>query len=191
ERALRPLENLDALQVRGIDVEIAARQLSGLIVQIDRDIRKAVDGPTRLGSLVADTQAAHEDLRLTWPGGGARDVGQISHRVVEVRDIQLLQRLAGKRLDGDRHILRVLAAPLRGDNDFLQTAAGSGRLISRRSGMDRGGCVGPENCGDCAGALGVDMHRPSLPLWLFRRLRCNHCTTRYTAPAYGGFHSSK
>ena len=40
QRALRALEDLDALQVGGVDVEIAARQLRRLLVEVDRDVRE-------------------------------------------------------------------------------------------------------------------------------------------------------
>jgi len=42
-RALRAFEDFDALQVRGIDIEVAARQRAGLIVEVDRDAREAPD----------------------------------------------------------------------------------------------------------------------------------------------------
>ena len=42
-RALRTLEDFDALQVRGVDVEVAARQRAGLVVEVDRDAREAAD----------------------------------------------------------------------------------------------------------------------------------------------------
>ena len=34
QRALRTLQHLDALEIRGVDVEIAVRQLRGLFVQV-------------------------------------------------------------------------------------------------------------------------------------------------------------
>ena len=49
----------------------------------------------------------------------------------------LLQRLAAERLDRDRHVLNVLTASLRGDDDFLDpsrsgTGLTPGRLICSR-----------------------------------------------------------
>jgi len=41
-----------------------------------------------------------------------RHVGQILHHVIEIHDVQLTQGLAGERLDRDRHVLDVFAAPL-------------------------------------------------------------------------------
>ena len=40
QRALRTFQNLDAFEVGRIDVEVAIWQLTGLIIQVDRDVRK-------------------------------------------------------------------------------------------------------------------------------------------------------
>ena len=122
--SLRPFEDFDALQVRRVDIEVAARQLAGLVVQIDGDVRKPVDRAAGLGPVAADTQASHEDLGLTRTGGRRRHIGQILDEVIESRDVQLLQGLAGERLDRDRHVLHVFGAALRGDGNFLDLVAG-------------------------------------------------------------------
>ena len=54
------------------------------------------------------------------PGWRRRHVGQIFDEVVEIRDVELLQRLAGERLDRDRHVLNVFAAALCRDDDFCK-----------------------------------------------------------------------
>src|ERR1700722_11987191 len=43
QRALRPFEHFDALQIGGIDVEVAAGHLPRLLVEIDRYVGKAAD----------------------------------------------------------------------------------------------------------------------------------------------------
>ena len=39
QRALRTLQHLDAIQVGGVDVEVTIRELTGLIIQVDCDVR--------------------------------------------------------------------------------------------------------------------------------------------------------
>jgi translation elongation factor EF-1beta len=39
QRALRAFQNLDAVEVGGVDVEIAIRQLSGLVIEVNRHVR--------------------------------------------------------------------------------------------------------------------------------------------------------
>ncbi len=82
--SLRALQDLDTFQVCCVHVEVAAWQLSGLVVQVDGDVREAVDRAPRLGALVTNTQTAHEDVCLPRPGGGCGDVGQVLDQVVEV-----------------------------------------------------------------------------------------------------------
>lgn len=71
-------------------------------------------------------------------------------QVVEVRDVQLLQCFAVEGLDGDRYVLRIFSAPLRGNDDFLYRSGASsglstGWLIGGRP--DTG--LGTENRRDC------------------------------------------
>ena len=95
KRALGSLQDLDALQVRRIHIEVATRELTRLLIEIDGHVRKAVDRASGLGSLVPDAQAAHEDLGLTGPDDDAGHVGQVFDEVIEIRDIQL--RSASRR----------------------------------------------------------------------------------------------
>ena len=128
QRPLRTLENLDAIQVRGVDVQIAVRQLPGLVVQVDGHVRPQAGRGAALARLRACRQAAHEDLVLAGAVVRGRDVGQILDVVVEGLHVQLLQGLGGKGLHGDRHVLHVLRAALRRYGDLLQ---GLGRRARR------------------------------------------------------------
>src|SRR5260370_27289440 len=67
QRALRTLENLDAIEIGGIDVEVAARELTGLIVQVDGDVGPQAGRSAALAGLGACAQAAHEHLVLARP----------------------------------------------------------------------------------------------------------------------------
>ena len=137
--ALRALQNLDSIQVRGIDIKIAIRQLAGLIVQVDRDVRPQAGRCAALAGLGTRAQAAHEDLVLPGSIVGRRDIRQILDVVVQGLHVQLAQRFAGHRPNRDRHVLYVLRSPLRRDRDFLNRF-GVGFGIAGRSGVaDSGG----------------------------------------------------
>ena len=141
QRSLRALEYLDAIQIGGVDVEVAIWQLRGLVVQVDGDVRPQAGRGAALAGLGAGTQAAHENLILARPVARRGDVRQVLDVVIEGGDVQLLQRLLGQGLHRDRHVLHVLRAPLRGDGDLGQHVgarrAGVGcRLVSR--GAERG-----------------------------------------------------
>ena len=62
--ALRAFQHLDTLEVGRIHVEVAARQLPGLVIQVDGDVGEAIDRAAGLGTLITDAQAAHEDVGL-------------------------------------------------------------------------------------------------------------------------------
>ncbi len=55
-----------------------------------------------------------------------RHVRQIADHLVEVGDVELRQRLAAERLDGDRYVLHVLSATLGGDHNFLNLIGARG-----------------------------------------------------------------
>jgi hypothetical protein len=122
QRSLRTFQDLDAIQIGGIDVEVAIRELTGLIVQVDRDVRPHTRRAAALAGLRAGAEAAHENLVLARPVVRRRHVRQILDVVVERRDVELLQRLCGEGLHRDRHVLYVLRAALRGDGDLGERA---------------------------------------------------------------------
>src|SRR6202044_1496894 len=90
-------------------------------------------------------------------GGRCGHVGKISNEIIERRHVQLLQGIAGKRLDRDRHVLNVLRAALSGDGDLLD-------LVARRIRVGRAGrnrmseCAAAQNGGDRVRQLRVWMH---------------------------------
>ena len=139
ERTLRALENLDALEVGRIDIEVTAGQLPRLLVEINGNRRERAGGAPALTATPADAEAAHEDLALRRAVAGLGHVGQIFDELVEALNIQLLQRVAGERLDRDGHVLNVLRATLRRDDDFLESRRGRClRFGWRRIGSLRG-----------------------------------------------------
>src|SRR5207247_3105374 len=83
KRPLRDFEDLDALEVGRIDIQIAAGQLSRLLVEVNGDRRKRAGGAAALIPTSADAQAAHEDLTLRRALAGLGDVGQILDELIE------------------------------------------------------------------------------------------------------------
>src|SRR5450631_1843451 len=112
QSALRAFEYFDALEVGGVDVEVARRQLAGLIVQVNGDVREAADGTARLAARGTDAEAAHENVALARAVARRGDVGQILDVVVEGRDAQLIQRFSCQRLNRDGHILDIFRSAL-------------------------------------------------------------------------------
>ncbi len=138
QRSLRTLQNLDAIEIGGIDVEVAIRELPGLIIQVDCDVRPQARRTAALAGLGTSAQAAHENLVLARPVVRRRNVRQKLDVVVQRRDVQLLERLPRHRLNRDRHVLHVLRAPLRGDCDS-RNHVGTGFGVGRRRGNREAG----------------------------------------------------
>ena len=155
QRPLGPFKDLDALQVGRVDIQVAAGQLPGLLVQIDGNVRKAVDRAAGLSCDVAGAETPHEDLILAWSRGWRDHIGQVLEQIVEVRDIQLLQGIASKRLDCDRHVLGVLTAPLRRDDDFLNATL---RLVWRCCRVRGSSGMSAEDRGNRTSAFLIDLH---------------------------------
>jgi len=88
----------------------------------------------------------------------------------EVRDIQLLQGIASKRLDCDRHVLGVLSAPLRSDDDFLDAASRRPRLIWRCCRVRGSSGMSAEDRGNRTSAFLIDLHWQTPPSKCSRRL---------------------
>jgi hypothetical protein len=67
QRALRAFENFDALEVGGVDVEVAGRQLAGLIVQVDGDVGERRRSNRWIGCRLEPTLRPRMKI-LPWPG---------------------------------------------------------------------------------------------------------------------------
>ena len=169
QSSLRALEDFDALEVRCVHIQVATGQLTRLLVQIDGNVWKPVDRAAGLSCHVSGAETPHEDLVLARPRGRCGHIGQVPDQIVQARDVQLLQGLAGERLDRDRHVLDVLGAPLRSDDNFLDTGRrGTGLSRDRRvcgSGVGRCTRVRPQDCRNCMRTLVVHLHWRSLPLF--------------------------
>ena len=142
QRALRAFEDLDALEVRNIDVEVAAGELSRLLVEIERHVREATDDAGCLRTGVGGREAPHDDVVLPGTAAGDVHIRQELERILEGGDVELRERFAGERLDRDRHILDAFRSPLGRDNDLFDSATGGAGLVARTR---RGG-------GRCRGA---------------------------------------
>ena len=134
QRALRSLQYFDPVQVHRVDVQVMSGHLGGLIVEVDRDVGEGADAAAALAALVtADAEAAYEYVLLAGAEAGERHIGKLANQVIEVLDIQALQRGAAEGLYGDRHILQLLHPALRGDGDHF------GRIGLRCRVLLRGG----------------------------------------------------
>jgi len=94
ERSLGPCEDFDPLEISGVHIQVSARELTRLLIQIEGNVRKAVDRASGLSGHASGAEAPHEDLHLTGPLGCPAHVRQMPDQVLEGRDIQPLQRLA-------------------------------------------------------------------------------------------------
>ncbi len=144
--ALRTLEHLDALDVGRINVEVPARQLPGLLVQIHGDIGKTADDAGPLERADGRCQPAHVNVVLAGAEALRRHIGQILHEVVEGRYVELGERLGGHCLNGDGHILHVFRAALGGHGNFLKPFRLGG--FDRRGGVDHSHSGAAQNRGN-------------------------------------------
>ncbi len=83
---------------------------------------------------------AHVDVRLAGSPIAALplaarigDAGRILHVAVKAGNVEFLKLLATQHLDADRHVLQVLRALLRGDDDLFERIG-----FGLRGGMRRG-----------------------------------------------------
>ena len=133
QRALRTGQRLDPRDVVHVDVEVALDRRDRLLVQVHADAGHRRDGL----AVAAGRDAAHVHGREAGAGAvaatGTRRHGharQHLHVVPEIVDVQLLELLGAERLDADRHVLHVLRALLRGDDDLFE-------LLLRHHGLAR------------------------------------------------------
>jgi len=84
--ALRAFEHLDALYIGGVDIQVTARQLRGLLIEIDRGRSgKLPVAAGRLGDRPRWSQGRACRSGLTGAVGGCRHVWQKLHVVVKRR----------------------------------------------------------------------------------------------------------
>ena len=121
-----------------MQIKVALNGGDRLLVEIGADARQRGG---RL-SVTASDDATHVDCGETGSGTDARcccHAWQHAHVVGEVADVQFFELLGADCLDADGHVLQVLTALLRGDDDFFETTAvlGCGDLPAQRD--DHGG----------------------------------------------------
>ena len=110
ERALRPRQRLDPLQVIGMNVgDFGAGDRN--IVQIIAD---------RCISAACRHDAAEKGGIAAWPDAFERDGGQQRGEIAQAFHLALRQRFGTQRQHGDRHFLDALRAARRGHDDFAK-----------------------------------------------------------------------
>jgi len=126
ERALRPLENLDALDVERVEGH------GGGTAQIDfveEDGRAGIAG----GAAVRGADAADRDSWLRGGKGVELQAGCQAGHIVDLADPGLLDLIGPEGGDGDGNLLQALASPLGGDDHLLDLGdlRRGGRLSER------------------------------------------------------------
>ena len=150
QRALRPAQHLDALQVEELEAQATGRRAID-VVDVHRD--RVLVG---IGEVV-QADAAQEEVddarfgvrrRVVEPGRHRHDVGAVG-------EAELADLLVAERGDRDADVLHALLALLRGDDDLLETAGGlrcgsAGQCGSRCHEQDAGvlvfSCHGSSPC---------------------------------------------
>ena len=141
ERALRALEDLDALNVVDVNVDVAVDGRDRLLVEVlaDARLRARMVRPAARDTADVDVGLARlavPTLPLTAHVGDAR---RELHVVVDSGDVELIELRGVEHLDADRHVLQVLDALLRGHHDFLEAAGCRTRTRRRRCLLGVGG----------------------------------------------------
>ena len=122
QRTLRTREHLDARQIGGIDIEVAARLRERLFVEIHGDIgREARDA--RGGEVGRGRgEAANIDRALARAATARSDGRQLLEVILEGVDGELFEPFFADRGNRDGHVLQIFAALLRGDDDDVDAA---------------------------------------------------------------------
>ena len=120
--ALRAGQRLDPRDVIDVDIERRADCGDWLLIEID-----ANGGQRTSREAVAVGQAAEIDLSLPGTIAGVGHARQEFRVIVEIAHIALRKGFGGKRLDRERHVLKLLRTLLRGDDDLI----GRGRRVCR------------------------------------------------------------
>ena len=132
QRALGAFQHFHALDVGQVEVDVARRELHGLLVQIDRHVGEVADRGAGLVAGETRRQAAHEDVALARAVLRELDIGGDADQIVEGGDVSRGKLGAREGLDGHRHALDALHAPLGGDDQLLdRRTAGAGGVGGR------------------------------------------------------------
>ena len=145
QSALGTGQDFQALHVRRVDVQVAARLRQRLLVQVEGDIgRKASHaGSGEVGR--GRGNAAHIDGGLARASAARGDIGQAQQVVVKGGDAGPLQRLFIQGLDGHCYVLGAFGALGGRDDHLLKLAEGQGCVRGSR------GC---QNC--CAELVALE-----------------------------------
>jgi hypothetical protein len=121
-----PLRTAQHLEVVDVEEVLERRRRARAVDPVDEDADRSFEA----AAVPRRPQAADDDVR-----GGGGDIGRAEGDrrtdrldVGDVVDPRLRQHIRARRGDGDRHVLQVLAAALRGDDDVAQPL----RMVGRR-----------------------------------------------------------
>ena len=117
--ALRAFQHFDALEVGGVDIDVASGELHRHVVEVEGDVRERRDGGAGLVAREAGRKAAHVDIALARAVVGEGHIGRVLQEAVQIGDVELFQLLVAERLNGLRNVLDRLVPARRGDDDLL------------------------------------------------------------------------
>ena len=116
QRALRTAQDFDALEVEQVEQRAGQRgQVDVVDVQADARFQREVEVGLADAADVGD-EAGAVGLRLR----REEDVGRLRGDFVDAGLAARLEHVAGDRGDGERRFLQILAAELRGHDDFFE-----------------------------------------------------------------------
>ena len=130
QRALRPAQRLDAVEVEQVEVGGEQRQRDCRFVEIDPDL---LLHPGLVAHDLSGGDAADRNLALPRPEVLHRQPGDIARDVFERVRARLLDVGGGLRVDRERHVLDRLVALGRGDDDVVAGGlCGGGSILGYR-----------------------------------------------------------
>jgi hypothetical protein len=139
ERALRAAQDFHPFDVHEVEQRAGqCRQVD--VVDVDADARL----DREVGIVLADAaDVGDETRRVFLVLRGQRDVGRLAGNLGDVRLAAPLEHVAGDGGDGQRRVLQVLPAELRGDDHLLERIGLRGLLCKQRTGKSN-----PQDCGN-------------------------------------------
>ncbi len=97
-----------------------------LIVKVRGHVRECTDRAFGVAAARPEAQASHVHHARAGADAAGGNVGHVLQVVRQGLNVQVAERLAGQRLNRNRHVLDVLGATLRSDDDFLQRSGAGG-----------------------------------------------------------------
>ena len=170
QRALRPGQDFDPLEIGRVNVKVTARGRGRRIVQVERDVGLDACDAKNLRTRSVGRKAANIDRRDAGAARRGSHRGQVFNQLFEIGDVELRQLFTAKRLDRDRNAVCGFVAAGR-SHDNVDNAAGIflGRGVLGQGGARTSAEHGNRKC--CARQLQRAFH--SSPSLVFQKLKAD------------------